>query len=206
MGRTKPGVQNCSQPYPLLLGRFRPDFVQSRSAAVKFHGHLYQMLALAELHAGRSYGSLSDVVPAALEPFGRGRRAEPSDRLVGLGCAVVFGLGAPAVDDGAAADRDAIGLGAQRFTHGRSKFSPDASGPARACGSCCGGETCTSRGYDVAMNTESSCSRTSRLTLGGGSGGIGSLTLARMNSGTGERLSAMPQPAVASAALAINAA
>jgi hypothetical protein len=66
MGRTKPGVQNRSQPYPLLLGRFRPDFVQSRSAAVKLHGHLYQMLALAELHAGRSYGSLSDVVTAAL--------------------------------------------------------------------------------------------------------------------------------------------
>jgi hypothetical protein len=37
-----------------------------RSAAVKLHGHLYQMLALAELHAGRSYGSLSDVVTAAL--------------------------------------------------------------------------------------------------------------------------------------------
>ena len=56
------------------------------------------------------------------------------------------------------------------------------------------------------MNTESSCSRTSRLTSGGGSGGIGSVALARMNSGTGERLSAMPQPACASAALAINAA
>jgi hypothetical protein len=37
-------------------------------------------------------------------------------------------------------------------------------------------------------------------------GWIGSVALARMNSGTGERLSAMPQPAGASAAPAINAA
>jgi len=61
-----------------------------------------------------------------------GNGAEPSDRLVGLGCAVVFGLGAAPVDDGAAADGDAIGLGPQRLARGGSKFGPDASGPARA--------------------------------------------------------------------------
>jgi hypothetical protein len=175
MGRTKPGVQNCPQPYPFQFRRFRPDFVQSRSTAVKLHGHLYQMSALAELHAGRSYGSLSDVVTAAfginVGHRGGGSGAEPSDRLVGLGSAVVFGLGAAPVDDGAAADGDAIGLGAQRLARGGSKLGPDASGPARAS-SCSGGETCTWRGYDAAMNTESSCSRTSRPTSRGGSGGI----------------------------------
>jgi hypothetical protein len=61
-----------------------------------------------------------------------GSGAELSDRLVGLGCAVVFGFGATPVDDGAAADGDAIGLGAQRLARGGSKFGPDAGGPARA--------------------------------------------------------------------------
>jgi hypothetical protein len=46
---------------------------------------------------------------------------------------------------------------------------------------------------------------TSRPISGGGSGGGSSLVLARMNSGTGERLSAMPQPASAITAPAINA-
>ena len=43
------------------------------------------------------------------------------------------------------------------------------------------------------------------LDIGGASGGGGSVALARMNSGTGERLSAMPQPASASAPPTINA-
>src|SRR5229473_8421201 len=71
-------------------------------------------------------------------------------------------------------------------------------------GSRCGGETRTWRGYDAAVNTESSCSWISRPTSGGGSGGGGSLAPARMNSGTGERLSAMPQPASAITAPTIN--
>jgi hypothetical protein len=49
------------------------------------------------------------------------------------------------------------------------------------------------------VNTESSLSRTICLTSGGGSSGGGSLSLARMNSGTGERLSANPQAESASA-------
>src|ERR1700676_1459388 len=69
----------------------------------------------------------------------------------------------------------------------------------------CGGETRTWRGFEVLTNTESSCSRTNCLTSGGGSGGEGSLALARMNSGTGERLAARPQPASPSAP-AISAA
>ena len=55
------------------------------------------------------------------------------------------------------------------------------------------------------MNSESSFSRTSRLTSGGVSGGGGSAALLRMNSGTGERLSARPQPASANATPTINA-
>ena len=61
------------------------------------------------------------------------------------------------------------------------------------------------RGFEAAVNTESSFSRTSVLTSGGASGGGGSGALSRMNSGTGERLSARPQPASASAPPAINA-
>lgn len=45
----------------------------------------------------------------------------------------------------------------------------------------------------------------SRPTSGGGSGGGASLAVARMNSGTGERLSAMPQPESAITAPTINA-
>ncbi len=59
----------------------------------------------------------------------------------------------------------------------------------------CGGETRTWRGYELATNTDSRFLRTSCPTSGGGSGGGGSPALARMNSGTGERLSATPQPA-----------
>ena len=68
----------------------------------------------------------------------------------------------------------------------------------------CGGATSTWRGFEAARNTESSFSRTSRLTSGAGSGGGGSVALLRMNSGTGERLSAKPQPASASATPTIN--
>src|SRR3984893_1164411 len=72
-------------------------------------------------------------------------------------------------------------------------------------GSWCGSDTRTSCGLEVLTKTLSSFSRTSRLTSGGGSGGGGSPALARMNAGTGERLSAMPQSASTSASPAINA-
>src|SRR5258708_20048173 len=62
-----------------------------------------------------------------------------------------------------------------------------------------GGETRAWRGYELATNTDSRFLLTSCPTSGGGSGGGGSLALARMNSGTGERLSARPQPASMSA-------
>jgi hypothetical protein len=52
------------------------------------------------------------------------------DWLVGLGTAIIVVLGAPPVDDGPAADRDAIGLGAQRFTRDGRQFGPDAGAPA----------------------------------------------------------------------------
>lgn len=58
------------------------------------------------------------------------RRRGRSDRLVGLGYAVIVGFGAPPVDDGAATDRDAIGLGAQRFAHDGRKLGSDAGAPA----------------------------------------------------------------------------
>src|SRR5260370_11066873 len=69
-----------------------------------------------------------------------------------------------------------------------------------------GDETRTWRGFDVETNTESSLSWTNSLTSGGVSGGGGSLTLTRMNSGTGEWLSAMPQPALKTNPPPINAA
>jgi hypothetical protein len=71
--------------------------------------------------------------------------------------------------------------------------------------SCRGGDTRTWCGLEAAENNESRFSRTSRLTSGGASGGGGSAALMRMKSGTGERLSAMPQPASASAPPNINA-
>jgi hypothetical protein len=71
MGTGDDGSDQTRCPEPpstvtLPFGRFRPDFVQSRSAAVKLLGDLYQILASPNLHAGRSFGSLSDVVTVAL--------------------------------------------------------------------------------------------------------------------------------------------
>ena len=54
-------------------------------------------------------------------------------------------------------------------------------------------------GPEAAANTDPTSSRSIRLISGGGSGGTGSAALARMNSGTGERTSARPQPDSASA-------
>jgi hypothetical protein len=55
------------------------------------------------------------------------------------------------------------------------------------------------------MNTASSFSLSIVLTSGGAARGGGSGALARMNSGTGERMSAKPHPASISAAPAISA-
>src|SRR5882672_7760245 len=53
----------------------------------------------------------------------------PLDRLVGLGGAVIVGFHTLPVEDRAAADADAIGLGAQRFAHDRCEFGTDARRP-----------------------------------------------------------------------------
>lgn len=68
-----------------------------------------------------------------------------------------------------------------------------------------GGDTLMLRGLAATVNIESSFSRTSRLTSGGVSGGGGSGALLRMKPGTGERLSARPQPASSNAAPTVNA-
>jgi len=128
-----------------------------------------------------------------------------SNRLVAFEGAGVLGFGASTVDDDAAADRDAIGFLAERFAHGGGQFGPDARRPAKTA-------------EIVARRRDPHLLRIGRgdeyriqsradelLYVGGGSAGGGSPPLARMNSGTGERLSAMPQPAIASAPPAINA-
>src|ERR1019366_9206098 len=105
------------------------------------------------------------------------------DRLVGLRSAVVIGVDALAIEDHAAGDGDAIGFSAQRPAHGVGEVGPHACGPARST--------------EVATNSEFRLARTSCVTSGGASGGGVSMALARMNSGTGAWLSAMPQPASA---------
>jgi len=65
MGRTKPVVQNCLNRTPSNFVIFaRISFNRGWLRSVP--RPLYQMLALAELQRWRSYGSLSDVVRAAL--------------------------------------------------------------------------------------------------------------------------------------------
>src|SRR5438128_2169806 len=60
-------------------------------------------------------------------------RIPTSDRFVAFRFAVVVGLDAPAVDDSAAGDRDAVGLRTQRFAvRGCELQRPDAGGPALA--------------------------------------------------------------------------
>lgn len=126
-------------------------------------------------------------------------RRPPSGRLKGLGRAGVVGLDAPPVDDHAATDGDPVGLsvpsGLPVAEVSSARTHAVQPGP---CRSRRGGETRTWRGFDAATKTESSFSRTICLTSGGSDGG-GPSALARMNFGTGARLSAMPQPASTSA-------
>jgi len=68
-----------------------------------------------------------------------------------------------------------------------------------------GSETRTCVGREAGVNTASSFSLSIVLMSGGASSGGGSGALARMNSGTGERMSAKPQPASINAAPAISA-
>src|SRR5580698_7951506 len=64
---------------------------------------------------------------------GRGGRTH-LDRLVAFGWAGVVGLDTSPVDNHAAADRDAVGLNAQRLAVDRRDFGPDAGGPAQTAG------------------------------------------------------------------------
>src|SRR6476646_9707089 len=106
----------------------------------------------------------------------------PLDRLEALRQTGVLGLDPLPVKDEPLVDVDAIDLDAQRLPVADVNSALTQAvqpGPRRSCRA---GETCTSRGAEAAVNTESRCSRTSCLTSGTGCSGA-SLTLVRMKSG-----------------------